>query len=541
MPFFALLFMMLLSVPARIIAQQLPAPERPKLIVGIVIDQMRWDYLYRYAERYTQNGFRRLVNQGFSCENTFISYTPTYTAAGHAGIYTGSVPAIHGIVGNNWYERKLGRNVYCTDDSTVITVGSGSDAGKMSPRNMMTTTIGDELRLASNYESKVIGIALKDRGSILPAGHSANAAYWFDDATGGWVSSSYYMKELPKWVMQFNHKKLPDQILNTNWNTLFPIDTYTQSSADARSYENNLPGEDNGFPHITSTIKNNKYLSFRYTPSANTFTFEMAKAAVEGEELGLRNATDLLAVSLSSTDYIGHEFGPNSIEVEDTYLRLDKDIGDFISYLDRKIGRSGYLLFLSADHGVAHVPAFLKEKGVPAGVLDDEVIRELLEKTIAGQFGIRPVLKVINYQVYLDHNKLDVPGKDKDIITETIISTLLSRNEIANAYRLDRPAMINLPEKIRDRLINGYNQKRSGDIQFIYKPGYFDGGDKGTTHGTWNPYDSHIPLLWFGWKIKPGKTNREVYMADIAPTITAMLKIQMPNGCMGNVIEEVTR
>src|SRR5687767_1897599 len=286
--------------------------QRPKLIVGIVVDQMRWDYLYRFHDRYSPDGFKRMLNQGFSCENTFIPYTPTYTAAGHSSVYTGSVPAINGIIGNYWYSRTLKRNWYCTDDSTVVSVGSTSVAGKMSPRNMLTTTITDELRLATNFQNKTIGISLKDRGSILPAGHSANAAYWFDNATGGWITSTYYMNELPEWVKKFNDKKLPDLYLQQNWNTLYPINTYKQSTADDKIYESTIGGEDNTFPHQTAAISINEYESFRQTPGGNSYTVDMAKAAVDAEKLGQRGITDFLAISFSSPDYIGHAFGPNS-------------------------------------------------------------------------------------------------------------------------------------------------------------------------------------------------------------------------------------
>ncbi|RYY18950.1 MAG: alkaline phosphatase family protein, partial [Chitinophagaceae bacterium] len=323
--------------------------QRPKLVVGIVVDQMRWDYLYRYYDRYSAGGFKRMLTQGFSCENAFIPYTPTYTAAGHTCVYTGSIPAINGIIGNSWYRRDLKRAWYCAEDSTVISVGSTSSAGKMSPRNMWTTTITDELRLATNFNSKSIGIALKDRGAILPAGHSANAAYWFDNSSGGWITSTYYMNELPDWVKKINDKKLPDQYLQKNWNTIYPINTYKQSTEDNKSYEAILPGEDNTFPHETASITTNKYETFRNTPYGNTFTFDLAKAAIDGEQLGQRGATDFLALSFSSTDYVGHAFGPNSIEVEDTYLRLDQELAAFYALLDAKLGKGQYLVFLTAD------------------------------------------------------------------------------------------------------------------------------------------------------------------------------------------------
>lgn len=508
---------------------------RPKLVVGIVIDQMRWDYLYRYADRYSANGFKRLLSEGFSCENTFIPYTPTVTAAGHTCVYTGSVPAITGIMGNTWYRTDLKKIWYCTDDTTVNTVGSTSDAGQMSPSNLWTTTVTDELRLATNFRSKVIGVALKDRGAILPAGHSANGAYWFDNANGAFISSTYYMKDLPDWVKQFNNKKLPDQYLQQNWNTLYPINTYTQSTADDKSYEGAL--EDNTFPHITANITKDKYNSLRTTPYGNTLTAEMAKAAIEGEKLGQASNTDFLTISFSSPDYIGHTFGPNSIEAEDNYLRLDNDLASLFNYLDDKIGKGQYTVFITADHAVAHVPEFLKENKIPAGILSETVVQTALNDMIEKRFKIKnAVASVMNYQVYLNKN---VAGEDEQKIKDAVIDRLLEFPVIVQAFDLKELNTTPLPSNIKNMVANGYNQKLSGDIQFIYKPQYFSGGSKGTTHGSWNPYDSHIPLLWYGWGIKKGKTNRETYMTDIAATLSALLHIQMPSGNIGHVIEEV--
>ncbi len=516
-----------------------PAVSRPKLVIGIVVDQMRWDYLYRFADRYGSGGFNRMLGKGFSCENAFIPYTPTYTAPGHASIYTGSVPAINGIIGNAWYSRQLRKSWYCTADSTVYSVG-GSSAGKMSPDNMWTTTVTDELRLASNFQSKVIGIALKDRGAILPAGHTANAAYWFDDSTGNFISSSYYFNELPSWVNNFNNKKLPDNYLNTNWNTLFPLSTYKISTADKKDYESSNNKMTNTFPHITSGIIKNKYSVLRTTPSGNTITIDMAKAAIEGEQLGKSAAAcDFLAISFSSTDYVGHSFGPNSIEIEDTYLRLDKDLAAFFAYLDQTIGAGQYLLFLTADHAVAHIPAFLKEHNVPAGSLEDSIIEKQINAILKRQFNLeRGVEKVTNFQVYLNS---EISTNEIENVKKAVIKELLSIPFVSMAVDLQHLPEAALVEPIKKMLINGYNQKLSGDIQFVYKPHWFDGSSKGTTHGAWNPYDSHIPLLWYGWGIKVGKSNKECYMTDIAPTLSALLHIQMPSGCVGKVITEVMK
>lgn len=516
---------------------------KPKLVVGLVIDQMRWDYMYRFNALYGDGGFKRLLKDGFSAENTFIPYVPTYTAVGHTCVYTGSMPAISGIVGNNWFDKTTGKNVYCTDDSTVITVGNpGSRAGKMSPANLWVTTVGDELRLSNNFKSKVIGIALKDRGAILPAGHSANAAYWYD--AGKWITSTHYMGVLPAWVEQFNARDNAGKYMSQDWNTLLPMSSYNLSTEDNKPYEGIIKGEASPtFPHRLSAIPDsNKYESFRTTPFANTFTFDFAKAAIENESLGQNIVTDFLAVSISSTDYVGHTFGPNSVEIEDTYLRLDKDIDDFLQYLDAKLGKGNYTFFLSADHGVAHIPTFLAEHKIPGGNFEDADIRRDLNQMIERDFGVRnAVLSLQNYQVYLNINELEKQGKDVDVVKKAVIKTLKSKPFIIAAFETEKLALTTLPEPQKTMLANGFNPKRSGDIQFTLKAGYFDGGVKGTTHGLWNPYDAHIPCVFFGWGVKKGKTNRETYMTDIAPTVAALLNIQMPSGCVGKVITELIK
>lgn len=519
--------------------------QRPKLVVGIVIDQMRWDYLYRYYDLYQQDGgFKRLLNLGFSCENTFIPYTPTVTACGHTTIYTGSVPAVDGITGNDWWDYNLSQIVYCTQDDNANTVGGTTDAGKMSPHNLLVTTIGDELHLASNFRNKVIGIALKDRSAILPAGHSANAAYWYDEKTGDWITSSYYMNDLPKWVKDLNAKKLADSYYAQNWNTLYPLTRYVQSTPDEEPYEYRPFGANaKGFPYNLSQFVGKNYGILPVTPYGNTFTFEMAKAAINGEKLGLDSTTDLLAISLSTPDYIGHTFGPNSVEAEDNYLRLDKELGDFLTFLDKQIGKGKYLVFLSADHGVAHVPSFLKQHKIPTGAVDNQKITDELNGALKAKFNIdKLVIGIFNYQVYLDRNAMTTAHLDKRQVYNTIIDFLLNQLGISRAFALDSLSSVTLNTSIKNTIANGYYPSRSGDIQLIFDPQWIEGSERGgTTHGVWNPYDSHIPLIWYGWNIQPGKTNRKVFMTDIAPTIAAILHIQMPSGSIGDVIEEVAK
>ena len=529
---------------AQKVVLQNPSLQRPKLVVGIMVDQMRWDFLYRYHNRYAANGgFKRLLNKGFSCENAFIPYTPTVTACGHTTVYTGSVPAIHGITGNAWWDYDKNRIVYCSEDKTVKTVGSSSTSGEMSPKNMLTTTICDELKLATNFKSKVIGLAIKDRGGILPAGHSADAAYWYESKSGDWITSTYYMNALPQWVKNFNNKKMADGFYEKGWNTLYPINTYTQSAKDENEYEAKPFGnEQKGFPYALKQFATKNYSAILQTPYGNTLTMLMAKEAIDNEQMGKDSVTDFLALSFSSPDYIGHAFGPNSIEIEDTYLRLDKELGELLDYFDKQVGKNEYLIFLTADHGVAHVPGFMNVNKLPGGAVDDNTMVADLNKLLKDKYGkSNLVLSAYNYQLSLNRVVIDTAKLDEEAIVKDIIKHVQEIEGVDRVFALEELMEQPMNGVVINRLANGWHPQRSGDIQIILKPGWIDGGAIGTTHGLWNPYDSHIPLLWYGWNIKPGRSTDEVYMTDIAATLAAMLRIQMPSGCVGKVIKAVVK
>jgi predicted AlkP superfamily pyrophosphatase or phosphodiesterase len=520
---------------------------QPKLVVGIVVDQMRWDYLYRFYDVYkTTGGFKRLLNDGFSCDNTLVPYLPTVTACGHACVYTGSVPAIHGITNNQWFDNNLQKLIYCVEDKSTQTVGSSSvEEGRMSPVNLFTTTVTDELRLASNFKNKVIGISIKDRGAILPAGHAANAAYWFDGKSGNFISSTYYMNQLPQWVQQFNDRKLPDSLFNLNWNLRLPKQVYEKYCDDeSNSYTSAVFGEDQlSFPYNLQKYKNKNYGKLASTPYGNGIVAELAKATIANENLGNNSVTDFLAVSFSSTDYIGHSFGPNSWELLDTYIRLDETLDNFFDYLDKKMGKNNYTVFLTADHAGAHISEFLQKHKIPAGRWSDGDIKKELNEYLQQQFKIEKLVSAVEeFDVYLNHPLIDSLQLNEKNIQQSIVKYLLKKDDKVLTV-VDKPhaAEVTVPAALREMIVNGYNPQRSGDLQIITKTGIMDAGKTGMSHGAWNAYDSHIPLLFYGWGIKRGSLNREVYMTDIAPTIAALLHIQMPSGNIGKVITEVMK
>ena len=540
--FLAILLVTLFSINAR---GQEP-PQKPKLVVGLMIDQMRWDYLYRFHDRYGEGGFKRLLNDGFSCENTYIDYVPTYTAIGHSTVYTGSVPAIHGIAGNDFIIQQTGQRMYCTQDDNVSGVGTDGNEGKQSPRNLLSSTITDQLKLATNFRSKVIGIAIKDRGGILPAGHFADAAYWFEGRSGNWISSSFYMSELPDWVTAFNAQKLAEKYLQQDWNTLYPIDTYTQSIEDDNHYEATYRGEQSPvFPKkLGELVKDNGLGLISTTPFGNTLTLDLAKAAISNEHLGQNPGgfTDFLCVSLSSTDYIGHQFSVNAIEIEDTYLRLDAELEAFFNYLDETVGQGEYTLFITADHGASHNPLFFMDKRGIAGYFDERNTLSGLNSLLAEKFGQEKIVRsLMNYQVHLDYDIIEANDLDEDAIKDAAIKFIRKVEGVAFVTDMEKAGSSSIPARIRERIANGYNPKRSGSIQIILEPQWYSGSprSRGTTHGTWASYDAHIPMVWMGWGIKHGKTNRVTHMTDIASTIAALLQIEEPNGNIGQPMLEV--
>lgn len=518
---------------------------RPKLVVGIVVDQMRYDYLYRYYDKYQEGGLKRLMNEGFNCRNNHYHYALTVTAAGHSAVYTGALPAINGIVGNDWYDKATSANVYCTEDNSVATVGSANvTVGKMSPKNLLTSTVTDQLRIATNFRSKTIGVAIKDRASILPAGHAANGAYWFDAKTGNFVTSTYYRNELPSWVQDYNNKKMPAEFLRRGWNTLLPIAQYTQSTPDDEPWEGTISGAKKPiFPHELIGTAGDAYTVVTTSPWGNTMTKEMAIAAIKGENMGKGADTDFLAVSFSTPDRIGHAFGPNSIEQEDNYLNLDREFAELFNFLDSWTGKGNYTVFLTADHGAMDVPAFWQEHKLPAGLMSATDLTRKVVKSLNDAFGEGEYVSAFeNYQVYLNNALLKEKKVSVADVYQVLRDALLPVQGIADVINLKDIGRAPLNTYQLEMYKNNINAKRSGDIQLIVQPGWFAASyTTGTDHGTPYNYDTHVPFLLYGWGVNKGETLRRTTIADIAPTISALLHILPPSGNVGNPVEEALK
>ncbi|MDC6406381.1 MULTISPECIES: alkaline phosphatase PafA [Maribacter] len=516
---------------------------KPKLVVGIIVDQMRYDYLTRFYDQYEEGGFKRMVEEGFNCKNNHFNYAPTSTGPGHTSVYTGTTPATHGIIGNEWYDKENDVDVYCASDDRYASVGTTSDAGQMSPHRMTVTTITDELRLHTQMRGKTIAIALKDRGAVLPGGHTANAAYWFHGKNEGkWITSSYYMDALPKWVEDFNSSGVA-QSYKKGWNTLKDISTYVESGVDDNAFEGLFDGEtSSSFPHNPQDLldKNNNFEIIKATPYGNSITTDFAIEALVREQLGQDEITDFLAVSYSSTDYVGHMFGVNSKEVEDTYIRLDLDLARLFKALDKNVGEGEYTVFLTADHAAIDVPSYLISTRIPAGYVDNSTTKEKFTEFLRYTYGTEEIVKNFsNYQIFLDHKivkNLDLEIKD---VQEAIAKEFLSYDYVDRVYTGYQMWQNNYSSGIPYILQNGYNQKRSGDVLLVLKPGTITYPQTGSTHGSPQIYDTHVPLLFFGKGIQKGSTVERTEIPDIAPTISSLLGIAFPSGTTGKPLSEV--
>lgn len=510
----------------------------PKLVVGIVIDQMRFDYLYRFYDQYSERGFRRLLASGMNFTFARYNYIPTYTGPGHASIYTGTTPYYHGIISNDWFDKKTGKAIYCVTDYRYKTVGSKDSSGCVSPSQLLSSTITDQVRMADNGLSRVFSVSMKDRAAVLPGGHMPNEVYWYDGKSGNFVTSSYYSKELPAWVDAFNGEKIPARLMSGTWDTLQNVD-YKCSRPD------NGPGEADPFhegkttfPHrfdkLTNAQKLEKILA---TPFGNDLLAAFVCRLIRNDNLGKGPGVDFLAVSFSSTDYVGHAYGPNSMEIMDTYLRLDKNIAMLLDSLDKEVGQGNYLLFLTADHGVKPNEAYLKANGMVAGNIQSDSVERALKVFCENRYDNSGLIrKVYDNQVYLDHSLIKKTSISLSLLEKDLALYLRDRFSNVGAVLTNEATLENRPA--RDPysfLLNGHNPYRSGDISFEVTVNTMisEESSKGTSHGSSFEYDTHVPLIFYGWHVPYGESNQAVFIEDIAPTVANLIHIQEPDCTLG--------
>jgi len=517
-------------------------PQKPKLVVGIVVDQMRYDYLAVFSEKYSEGGFKKLISKGFSCDSNYLNYVPTHTAPGHAGIYTGALPAQHGIISNYWYDTSIHKAVYCVSDDSVEPVGTGSKADRSSPKRLLVPTLGDANREQTNMEGKTISISIKNRAAVLSGGKNANAAYWFRGKDQGhWITSSYYMKSLPQWVKDFNDSERLDGYMNL-WEPLYPLETYTESRPDNSLFERGFSKKDKPvFPYDIKKLasRNGGYDVIKSTPYGNSYTLDFAAAALQGEQLGSGDATDFLLISLSSTDYIGHNFGVNSKEVEDTYIRLDRDLAMFLEALDEQVGKDNYVLFLTSDHGATENPQHLKEQGRGGGYFKEATFIIELKDYLSKVYGSSKIIEHIALnQVYLNKEVLAMLELSTSEVEKTIQQYILKQPQISTAVTRTQLLQREFSEGLEVLIQNGFHPDRSGDIAYLLEPSVVVYSKTGSDHGSGYDHDTHVPLLFYGAGIVSGSSKRLTSSVDIVSTLAAILGIQPPAAASGKTIHE---
>lgn len=526
-----------------------PALARPKLVVVIVVDQFRYDYLERFKDLFGPSGFRRLADCGALFTAANYDYIPTYTAPGHAAIFTGSIPAQNGIVGNTWFDRATGKVRAVVSDSSahvVTSEGVTSHSGAPSPRNLIGTTIGDQMRLATNFQSKVIAVSLKDRAAVLPGGKRPNGAFWFDIESGTFVSSDYYFKELPGWVKQFNTSHRPDRFFGAKWERALKEDAYARAQPKNLSVQQSPLGS--GFPYtLTGGVDKpgpKFYSALGLTPFASEYLADFAKAAIESESLGADQFPDLLSISFSSTDLVGHAYGPDSPEVEDTYIRLDRVLQDFLNFVDQRVGLANTFVVLTGDHGVSPVPEYLQSKGIEANRISDSAVEKVVNDALAARFGEEKwVQAFVNDQLYLDRSAIMKRQLKAGEVERAAGEAALEAPGIINYFTRTQILEGRMPDgPLSRRVAHGFNRQRSGDVWLITGPFEFvSEGTSATTHGSPYNYDTHVPLVLFGPGVRPGRYNSDCSPSDIAPTLAVLLGIEPPNNRFGRVLDEGLR
>jgi predicted AlkP superfamily pyrophosphatase or phosphodiesterase len=520
----------------------------PKLVVGIVIDQFRAEFLERYYDDFGEDGFKRIMREGFNFRNAHFNYMPTSTGPGHAAVFTGALPELSGIVNNDWYERSLGKVinvVHGNDKYKSVGIPDTLTSGQAGPDFLLVSTIADELKKASQFKSKSIAVSIKDRSAILAAGHAGDGAFWFDSRLGKFITSTYYAESLPAWVESFNNSGYIDSLNQSTWDLSLPIEEYNESRSDRVKYEIKMRNKSTpSFPYNMAKINEgmDHFFYLPNTPFGNEMVAELGKIAIVEEKLGEGGATDFMAINFSSTDYAGHRFGPYSMEIQDMYLKLDQTMASLIQFLDEEVGREEYVLFVTADHGVVASPVWLMDNNLPGGLFNPSGRKSRLNTHIRNTFGLDSViLHADNYQIYLDYDRF-VNHMFVEEVADEMKRFLEKEPSIQSAYtRKDLLTSAGGAHNIRGLLQNSFHPKRSGDVFYIGNPGWLGISPTqiATSHGSPYSYDTHVPIMWLGKNVPAGSSVRKVHVTDIAPTLSFICRVMLPSGSYGEALFEL--
>jgi predicted AlkP superfamily pyrophosphatase or phosphodiesterase len=524
-------------------------PDKPKLVIGIVVEELNYNQLEKFHDKLCENGIKKLINEGTYFKNASYEYLLTQSAPGHATIATGAEPSFHGITSDNWYTPLKNELINCTKDVSVNSVGGSFESGLHSPVNLLVSTFSDELAIATNKKAKVFGVGLKESSAIFSAGHTANAAYWFDNTTGTWMSSSYYISALPDWVNDFNAMKFSDTYLNSTWNLLRPAKDYADCLPDSNSFEigfNNI----NYFPYDLKKLRSgntfsskNDYSLLRETPFGNSLTTNFAIRLIQKERLGKDDVTDYLSICYSATDYIGHRFGPSSVEMGDAILRLDDDIKNLLTFINDSIGKKNVLIYFTAAHGISEIPAVLEKNRIPSGYFQQNQALQLLRSYLNAIYGEGEWVKGYSErQIFLNRTLIEDARLSLDDVQKKVARFLVQFTGVEAAYPYSAFEANDFGNGNLKRIINNFSPQRSGDVIVILNPGWVEKvSDFVTNHNSPYEYDSHVPLIWYGWTVNRATVTRQVNITDIAATLSTLCKIPYPNACTGEPMFELIR
>ena len=520
-------------------------PEKPRLIVTIVVEQMRYDYLERFSPHFSKGGFKKLTYQGANCIDTKLNFSYSQSATGYASIATSTTPSNHGIIGNTWYNKIYQSRQNCISDNVYNCIGCKQPKSyQVSAKNLIASTYADELYISSGGKSKVFSIALEPHAAILMAGHKSTGVFWLDEMSGNWVSSNYYMQQLPEWLTSFNNKRFADLYIDRTWNTILPINYYVESLDDSSSFEIGIKNQI-AFPYKISKLQDpyKPYKILKSIPFGNTFTKDVAIELIEKEQLGKDNVTDYLNISFTATQEIGDKFGCLSKEVEDTYIRLDYELMFLLNYLESTIGKDNFLLVLTSNHGVANPPKYEMQKNMSSGIFKHVESMYLLDKYLDTMFGNDSwILQYHAQQLYLNHdaiNKKNIPLNEfQDAIAEFLLQ-LSGIQHVMTSTTMEKSDFCS--NNMEHAIDNSYNKERSGDIFIQLKPGWCEQStDIVASHVSGYTYDTHVPLFWYGWEIQPKTIKESINIQDIIVSLCSFTKTPLPNMANGKIIKDLT-